>query len=60
MTERIQRTNRTSREEADVESLTQPQQPAVADYDALLDQIDAVLEADAEAYVRSFVQKGGQ
>ena len=30
------------------------------DYDAILDQVDAVLEADAEEYVRSFVQKGGQ
>jgi len=30
------------------------------DYSAVLDEIDAVLEADAEEYVRSFVQKGGQ
>ena len=30
------------------------------DYDALLAEIDGVLEADAEEYVRSFVQKGGQ
>ncbi|MFZ0531293.1 MAG: ubiquitin-like protein Pup [Propionicimonas sp.] len=30
------------------------------DYDAVLDEIDAVLEVDAEEYVRSFVQKGGQ
>ena len=30
------------------------------DYDAILDRIDAVLEADAQEYVRSFVQKGGQ
>lgn len=29
-------------------------------YDAILDDIDAVLETDAEEYVRSFVQKGGQ
>ena len=28
--------------------------------DALLDEIDSVLETDAEEYVRSFVQKGGQ
>ena len=31
-----------------------------ADYDAILDEIDSVLESDAEEYVRSFVQKGGQ
>jgi ubiquitin-like protein Pup len=28
--------------------------------DALLDEIDSVLEVNAEAFVRSFVQKGGQ
>lgn len=31
-----------------------------ADYDAILDEIDQVLESDAEEYVRAFVQKGGQ
>lgn len=29
-------------------------------FDALLDEIDGVLEANAEEFVRSFVQKGGQ
>ena len=29
-------------------------------FDAVLDEIDAVLEADAEAFVKGFVQKGGQ
>ena len=28
--------------------------------DALLDEIDEVLEVNAEEFVRSFVQKGGQ
>lgn len=28
--------------------------------DQLLDQIDAVLESDAQAFVDGFVQKGGQ
>jgi ubiquitin-like protein Pup len=28
--------------------------------DALLDEIEEVLEVNAEAFVRSFVQKGGQ
>ena len=28
--------------------------------DALLDEIDDVLEANAETFVRGFVQKGGQ
>ncbi|HWK91577.1 ubiquitin-like protein Pup [Luteimicrobium sp. NPDC057192] len=31
-----------------------------ADVDALLDDIDDVLEANAEQFVRGFVQKGGQ
>ena len=30
------------------------------DVDALLDEIDDVLEEDAEAFVRGYVQKGGQ
>ncbi len=32
----------------------------VDDVDDLLDQIDSVLESNAEEFVRSFVQKGGQ
>lgn len=31
-----------------------------ADVDAILDEIDEVLEVNAEDFVRSFVQKGGQ
>lgn len=31
-----------------------------ADVDALLDEIDDVLETNAEQFVRGFVQKGGQ
>ena len=30
------------------------------DLDDILDQIDAVLEVNAEDFVKSFVQKGGQ
>jgi prokaryotic ubiquitin-like protein Pup len=30
------------------------------DVDAILDEIDDVLEVNAEQFVRSFVQKGGQ
>lgn len=29
-------------------------------FDSLLDEIDDVLESNAEEFVRSFVQKGGQ
>ena len=31
-----------------------------ADVDSILDEIDAVLEENAEEFVKSFVQKGGQ
>lgn len=30
------------------------------EFDSLLDEIDGVLEVNAEEFVRSFVQKGGQ
>jgi len=30
------------------------------DVDALLDEIDEILEVNAEDFVKSFVQKGGQ
>jgi ubiquitin-like protein Pup len=32
----------------------------ISDVDGLLDEIDAVLEENAEAFVRGYVQKGGQ
>ena len=31
-----------------------------ADLDSLLDEIDKVLESNAEEFVKSYVQKGGQ
>ena len=66
MSERIQR--RTARgtgtsrqtDEAHVEQHASVPAGQTVDYDALLAEIDGVLEADAEEYVRSFVQKGGQ
>ena len=33
---------------------------AAEGFDALLDEIDGLLETNAAEYVRSFVQKGGQ
>ncbi|WP_269939625.1 ubiquitin-like protein Pup [Arthrobacter sp. HY1533] len=35
-------------------------QAATSGVDDLLDEIDGVLEANAEEFVRGFVQKGGQ
>lgn len=34
--------------------------PSDEAFDSLLDEIDDVLESNAEEFVRSFVQKGGQ
>jgi ubiquitin-like protein Pup len=56
--ERVQRERKRQREEEVAEVTSAAARPV--DYDAILDQIDAVLETDAEEYVRSFVQKGGQ
>lgn len=59
MAERVQHRRATTRdEEAAVETTVTPRQ--AVDYNAILDEIDTVLEADAQEYVRSFVQKGGQ
>lgn len=66
MAERIQRQRSTPivRQSGRADELQAEATPAVTkpavDYDALLDEIDSVLETDAEEYVRSFVQKGGQ
>ncbi len=35
-------------------------QESTGDVDALLDEIDEVLETNSEEFVRGFVQKGGQ
>lgn len=58
MADRVQRGRAQQRAEEVVEETTPIAR--AADYDAILDEIDSVLEADAEEYVRSFVQKGGQ
>jgi prokaryotic ubiquitin-like protein Pup len=50
-------------DEVDVEStsdVAERQEKLTEDVDALLDEIDDVLETNAEDFVRSFVQKGGQ
>lgn len=59
MAERVQR-KRTPQRVEEVAEATTTATVRPVDYDAILDQIDAVLESDAEEYVRSFVQKGGQ
>lgn len=44
-----------------LEAKANPQSQQQADeLDSLLDEIDTVLESNAEEFVKSFVQKGGQ
>ena len=47
-------------EEAAVTDVAERKEVIDADVDSLLDEIDDVLETNAEEFVRSFVQKGGQ
>lgn len=42
------------------EMKTSPNQEIVGDIDSILDQIDEVLETNADEFVKSYVQKGGQ
>lgn len=60
MAERIQRQRTTQRADELQPEVSAAATKPVIDYDAILDEIDSVLETDAEEYVRSFVQKGGQ
>ena len=60
--EHVRRTT-TDRTEAEVEAPaanTEAGERLKAELDDLLDEIDEVLETNAEDFVRSFVQKGGQ
>ncbi len=60
--ERIQkqRVNRTTESVADVTVDTTKGEQLKADLNDLLDEIDEVLEENAEEFVRNYVQKGGQ
>ena len=60
--ERIQRqrTERTSEESPDVNVDATKGDQLKADLDDLLDEIDEVLEENAEEFVRNYVQKGGE
>jgi ubiquitin-like protein Pup len=44
----------------EVQPSTESGEKVKADLDDLLDEIDDVLETNAEDFVRSYVQKGGQ
>lgn len=58
-----QRVNRTRTGHEQDEQVELPQTSTTGSdegFDALLDEIDGLLENNAAEYVRSFVQKGGQ
>lgn len=53
--------SRSTQEEPDVSARAPHRNEAIdADIDAILDEIDDVLEQNAEEFVKGFVQKGGQ
>jgi len=60
--ERIQkqRTERSREESEDVSVVAKKGEQLKAELDDLLDEIDGVLEENAEEFVRNYVQKGGQ
>jgi ubiquitin-like protein Pup len=47
-------------ESAPADSATERKEKLDDDVDAILDDIDEVLESNAEEFVRGFVQKGGE
>ena len=54
-------TDATAEEAVEVESDVAERKEALDDdVDAILDEIDSVLEQNAEDFVKSFIQKGGQ
>ena len=56
-------TRKSSEDEEPIESApadTERKEKLDDDVDAILDDIDEVLESNAEEFVRGFVQKGGQ
>ena len=58
--EQVQRNAQQQPEQNDEAVLTTRDQSQVQDLDAVLDDIESTLEGNAEEYVNSFVQKGGQ
>lgn len=47
-------------QDADVAAASEKSEKLKAELDDLLDEIDEVLEDNAEEFVRNYVQKGGQ
>jgi ubiquitin-like protein Pup len=64
MAERVQKqksnSERPSEEVVSSEASTQRGEKLKAELDDLLDEIDDVLESNAEDFVKSYIQKGGE
>jgi prokaryotic ubiquitin-like protein Pup len=60
MTDREQAKRRPESEDAEVEEAIETSETEAADIDDLLDEIDSVLEENAEEFVKNYVQKGGE
>lgn len=59
MSEQIKKsTDNESSFDSDKESIFSA--PSTKDIDSIIDEIDAVLEKNAEEFVKGFIQKGGQ
>jgi prokaryotic ubiquitin-like protein Pup len=60
MTDREQARRRTGDEAEELDEAIEITESEAADIDDLLDEIDTVLEENAEEFVKNYVQKGGQ
>lgn len=60
MAERTSASQQSRQTEQEEEVSLPTREAADTDIDSILDEIDAVLEENAEDFVKSFVQKGGQ
>ena len=60
MTDREQAKRRPETEDEDVDEALEASETEAADIDDLLDEIDTVLEENAEEFVKNYVQKGGE
>ena len=58
--EEVRRTKRKAADDDVAEEIPKVEKKNTDEIDSLIDEIDEVLEENAEEFVRSFVQKGGQ